>query len=144
MADLVGQNVWKDRIRQLEPTDPAAPSTWNPNYQDLINNDVYMKARFDAVKNEVETARGGKANLNERITSLLLSIQNGSSNFAGQNGVTITHNLGHTNFRVAITPTADPGGYLGEVWVIKSANTMTIYNSGSFRGPFDYQIYSSQ
>lgn len=142
MADLVGQNVWKDRIRELEATDPAAPSTWNPNYQDLINNDVYLKTRFDATKAEVEAARGGQASLSARLAGLQLSIQEGSNSFNGSNGVTITHNLGTTNFRVAITPTADPQGYLGDVWVIKASNTMTIYNSGSFRGTFDYQVYS--
>lgn len=140
--DLVGQDVWKDRIRQLEPTDPAAPPTWNPNYQDLINNDVHLKNRFDAVKTEVETARAGEASLNDRLLAMQLSIQDGSGQYAGNAGVTITHNLGHTNFRVAITPTADPQGYLGEAWVIKAANTMTIYNSGSFRGAFDYQVFS--
>lgn len=64
----------------------------------------------------------------------------GSANFAGPNGVTITHNLGHTNYKVMITPTADPQGFLGEVWVVKSANTIVVYNSGSATTAFDWLI----
>jgi hypothetical protein len=64
----------------------------------------------------------------------------GSANFAGPAGVTITHNIGHTNYKVMITPTADPGGFLGEIWVVKSANTIVVYNSGSATTAFDWQI----
>ncbi|WP_027364030.1 hypothetical protein [Desulfotruncus alcoholivorax] len=140
MPDLLGQNTWKDRVRQLEETDPAAPSTWDPIHQDLINNDVYLKTRFDATKTEVENARGGYANLDARLDQMELETLSGTGNFAGPTGATVTHNLGHTNYRVRITPTQNPGGYLGEVWVVKAANTFVVYNSGKWTGGFDYQI----
>ncbi|MBW2673197.1 MAG: hypothetical protein JRD89_07255 [Deltaproteobacteria bacterium] len=63
-----------------------------------------------------------------------------ASTFAGSDGRTITHNYGHTAYQVNINPTADPAGFLGEVWVSKAANTVVIYNSGSARGAFDYVI----
>ncbi len=48
MADLTGTPVYQNHVRQLETTDPSHPGTWNPNYQALINNDVFLKARSDA------------------------------------------------------------------------------------------------
>lgn len=47
MPDLIGQNLYKDRVRQMEATDPAVPNTWNPIHQDLINNDVALKTLVD-------------------------------------------------------------------------------------------------
>lgn len=104
---------------------------------------------------ELEAARGSKTTLDERLDvslnedgSLKHATQTveshkvhfGSANFAGPAGVTITHNLGHTNYKVMITPTSDPSGFLGEVWVVKSANTIVVYNSGSATTAFDWQI----
>jgi hypothetical protein len=64
-----------------------------------------------------------------------------ASTFAGSSaGRTITHNYGHTNYQVVINPAADAGGLLGEVWVVKAANTVVIYNSGSAVSAFDYTI----
>lgn len=60
--------------------------------------------------------------------------------FNGQDGRTITHNYGHTDYQVIINPVADPAGFLGEVWFSKAANTVVVYNSGSARGNFDYVI----
>lgn len=65
----------------------------------------------------------------------------GSSTFNGYStGRVITHNLGTTNYDVMITPKADPSGLLGEVWVIKSANTCAVKNSGTATTAFDYRI----
>jgi hypothetical protein len=66
MANLSGVAVFKALLRQLETTDPKHPDTWNPNYQTLINNDVFLKAFAD----EVGTARGGKASLADRLTGI--------------------------------------------------------------------------
>ncbi len=64
----------------------------------------------------------------------------GSSTFNGPTGRVITHNLGHVNYVVNITPTADTEGYLGEWWVSKSSNSFTLFNSGSATTSFDYVI----
>lgn len=64
----------------------------------------------------------------------------GGSAFGGLAGKTITHNIGHVNYRVLITPTADPKGYLGEWWVLKQANTFVVYNSGSAVTAFDWEV----
>jgi hypothetical protein len=60
--------------------------------------------------------------------------------FAGQTGVTITHNYGHTDYQVIINPVEDPLGFLGEIWFSKSANTVVVYNSGAAVTDFDYVI----
>jgi hypothetical protein len=60
--------------------------------------------------------------------------------FAGSSGHTITHNYGHTNYQISVNPVADPGGFLGEIWFVKSDNTVVVYNSGTASGNFDYVI----
>jgi hypothetical protein len=64
----------------------------------------------------------------------------GAANFGSVDGRTVTHNVGNTNYRVLITPTADPGGYLGEWWVLKQANTFVVYNSGAATTAFDWEV----
>ena len=49
MANIEGTPVWQSAVRRLETTDPKHPDTWNPNYQVLINNDVYLKAAVESV-----------------------------------------------------------------------------------------------
>lgn len=62
----------------------------------------------------------------------------GTSNFASTTGVTIAHAIGHTTYRVYVTPTENPNGFLGEVWVIKATNSFTVFCSGSSTVAFDY------
>lgn len=52
MANLTGTASYVNVLRQLESTDPAHPNTWNPNYQALINNDVFLKALVERLIKE--------------------------------------------------------------------------------------------
>ena len=140
MADLIGQNVYKDRVRQYEATDPVAPSTFNPPTQDLINNNVYLKGQVDGVNGEVQGARGGYANLDTRLDALETQTLQGESVFASTNGKSVSHSLGHTNYIVNIVPLADTGGDLGDHYISKATNAFTVYNTGGFTGAFRYQI----
>ncbi|NHM25473.1 hypothetical protein G7K71_08690 [Desulfofundulus sp. TPOSR] len=140
MADIVGQPIWKDRVRKHEASDPVAPSTWDPIHTDLINNDVYLKGQIDALNNEVAAARGGYANLDARLDALETQTLQGESTFNSTAGRTITHNLGHTNYIVNIVPLQDTGGDLGDVYISKAANAFTVYNTGGFTGSFRYQL----
>ena len=55
----------------------------------------------------------------------------GSNNLAGPSGVTITHNLGITNYQPEIEITEESGA-VGEVWVTDvAANSFVVRNSGS-------------
>lgn len=78
------------------------------------------------------------ANLN--LMAQDLDLQRTASTFQSTTGRTITHNLGHQLYNVMVIPTADPGGYLGEVYLTKADNTVVIYNSGSALGAFEYLI----
>lgn len=66
MSNLTGTKEFTNQLRKLLTTDPKHPDTWNPNYQALINNDVYLKQFAD----EVKTARGGSTSLNERVQGI--------------------------------------------------------------------------
>lgn len=56
----------------------------------------------------------------------------GSSNFAGPGGVTITHNLNLANYTPTITPSADGAGAIGEIWITDIAvNSFVVRNSGA-------------
>jgi len=66
----------------------------------------------------------------------------GSSTFNTTTGVTITHNIGSTNYRILITPTSNSAGYLGEFYAVKSTNTVVVYCTGSTTtATFDYLIF---
>ena len=64
----------------------------------------------------------------------------GDFSFAGTRGQTVTHNLGHTNYVVNVSATADTGGDMGDVYISRAANAFTVYNTGGYRGGGRYQI----
>lgn len=67
----------------------------------------------------------------------------GTSNFAGPGGVTITHSLNLANYTPSITPTADPAGALGEVWITDVAvNSFVVRNSGITVTAFTWVIHN--
>ena len=67
----------------------------------------------------------------------------GSSNFAGPGGVTITHNLNLANYAPHIIPTADGAGAIGEIWVTDIAvNSFVVRNSGSGVTGFTWVIHN--
>lgn len=80
-----------------------------------------------------------KANLEELEAGIN---QVGTNTFAGPAGkaVTIT-TMADTNYHVSVTPTANPGGNLGEVWVVNNSVTQfTVYNSGSATTSFSWAV----
>ncbi len=48
MANITGTPTFQDHVRQLETTDPRHPDTWNPNYNVLINNDVWLREAVES------------------------------------------------------------------------------------------------
>lgn len=49
----------------------------------------------------------------------------------GQDGVTVQHSKGDTNYIVKVTPKGlDALGHIGDIAIVKAANACTIYNSG--------------
>lgn len=43
--------IFSENVRALEETDLANPETWNPQYETLLNNDVFLK---QAIENMTE------------------------------------------------------------------------------------------
>lgn len=119
-----------------------------PDGNDTADFSVFLNPNWDKIddlagpQRTTETVKGNADAIAAHAAQTVEGhkVHFGSANFAGPAGVTITHNLGHTNYKVMITPTADPGGFLGEVWVVKAANTIVVYNSGSATTSFDWQI----
>jgi len=67
----------------------------------------------------------------------------GSSNFAGPGGVTITHGLNLANYAPHIIPTADGAGAIGEIWVTDVAvNSFVVRNSGIAVTAFTWVIHN--
>jgi len=54
----------------------------------------------------------------------------GSTTLEGQDGKTITHNKGDTNYYVLVSPKDVVIPNIGDIWVVKSSNTAVVYNSG--------------
>ncbi len=143
MANLPEVAQWEPGIYQIEETDPVqgGPNGIDnlPNKQ-LANRTAYLKQQQDALKTEIETARGGFGSLDARLDALETQTLQGESTFAGTSGRTVSHSLGHTNYIVNVVPIQDTGGDLGDVFISKASNAFTVYNTGGFTGSFRYQL----
>lgn len=117
MANLPESSQW-DNVYQLETTDPAEAGEsgiLNTPFKNLVNRTKWLK--------------------DEKLARL-----SGASTFNGTTGQSIAHNMGATAYNVAVVATADPNGDLGEVWVSKGTTSFTVYNTGGFRGAFDWVL----
>jgi len=86
-------------------------------------------------------ASGGMKWASISVTKTALGIETGSGTFntTPDTATTISHSIGTTNFKVMITPTSDPQGFLGEWWVTKTTTNFSVYKTGSGAGiTFDY------
>lgn len=91
---------------------------------------------------------GNLSSLNTTASSLVEAINNikgyslkGSSSFNSTIGTIINHSIGHMNYYVLVTPTQNPNGYLGEVWVEKAMNSFVVKCSGTATTSFDYIVF---
>lgn len=67
----------------------------------------------------------------------------GTSNFAGPGGVTISHNLSINNYIPDVIPTADSGA-VGAIWITDVAvNSFVVRNSGSGVSGFTWSVHRS-
>ena len=143
MGKIKETSAWVEDIYQIEVTDPALGGENGPVNtapRQLANRTRHLKDRADRIDNELTQARGGKTSLAERINALEAMTAQGDFSFAGTRGQTVTHNLGHTNYVVNVSATADTGGDMGDVYISRAANAFTVYNTGGYRGGGRYQI----
>ena len=105
---------------------------------DLVNS---SPGTLDTL-NELAAALGDDPNFATSIISMINAITAkttvGGETFNSTTGRTISHPFNSVDFAVAITPVANPNGYLGEVWVIRSTTNFVVYCSGTFTGGFTY------
>jgi len=70
-----------------------------------------------------------------------IEVRSGESTFAGNSvAKTIAHGLGRVPEFITITPSANPSGYLGEVWVTMDSSNINVYNSGSAVTAFIWKV----
>jgi len=67
-------------------------------------------------------------------------VLSGIVTLGGMDGVTVTHNKGNTGYLVKVLPTGSAPQDVGEISYVKSANTVTIYNSGRPRMAADFEL----
>lgn len=143
MANITETATWDAGVYQIEETDPVqgGPNgVDNAPHKNLANRTKYLKQEQDAVRGEINSARGGYANLGARLVALETQTLQGESNFNSTSGKTVSHSMGHVNYMVNVVPLADTGGDLGDVFITKAANAFTVYNTGGFVGSLRYQI----
>ncbi len=143
MAYVPESATWKAGVFQLETTDPLLGGTNGPLNQaakDLACRTSYLKQQTDDTSNEISTARGGKANLNERFKALEMTSKQGDFTFNGTTGTTVSHTIGNTNYVVNVAATRSTEGDLGDIYIARGAYYFTIYNTGGYKGDGRYQI----
>lgn len=143
MSTIAESATYDAAVFQIDTTTPllgGEDGPLNKAAKNLANRTAYLKAKQESTANEVAAARGGKASLSDRISSLEKTTAQGDFTFAGTAGATISHSLGNMNYTVNVVSTAATNGGLGDVYVARSANTFTIYNTGGYTGTARYQI----
>ena len=123
-----------------------------PGYTDVnpgVDYPYYILfAKIDALSSEVrilpteiDTSFSDRINL-KNLSSTQLVI--GSANFNGPTGTTVYHRLGHTMYKVQVTPTEAPNVGIGDIWVVKDSKFFTVFSNGSVTTKFDWAVSVSQ
>lgn len=73
------------------------------------------------------------------------SVRYATDYFAGSNGRSVTHYIGHTDYVVVAVVPIEKSNNVGEITVEKRPNEIIVYNTGSYRGKFDlsYMVKAS-
>lgn len=105
-------------------------------------------AKVDALSNnvrilptEIDTSFSDRVNLLNLCSTQLVI---GSANFNGPAGSTVYHRLGHTMYKVQITPSEAPNVGIGDIWVVKDSRSFTVFSNGSVTTQFDWAVSTSQ
>lgn len=118
-------------------------------FQDETNVESVILNLYSQVSDELKIAQNDIVTIQNSISDLSNKLDKntpiyGSSQFNSSKGVVINHYLNTLNYNVSITPTSNPNGKLGEIWVEKDRKYCTVYCSGSTTvTTFDYLITQS-
>jgi len=113
-------------------------STAATNWNDALNYArVYKLTTAGGVVTAVEDHRAGRNGVHGTVVVV------GTVTLNGVDGVTITHNQGHTNYVLTVLPTGANAQDVGEISYVKAANTVVVYNTGQPRLAADYELTAS-
>lgn len=142
MQEKTDFEAWYQSLRDLLDENIAATLTTKVtalevSVQDLTN-ELDDTSNQIGILSELEIPA---LNIVQAINGIKSYTLIGASNFNSTLGRVISHSIGHTNYRVMLTPTQNPNGYLGEVWVEKSMNSFVVKCSGTATTSFDYIVF---
>lgn len=143
MANLKETATWEAGIFQIETTTPALGGEDGPVNtapRQLANRTQYLKTQTDALNKAVAAGAGSAGSIDARFRAVEKTSTMGDFQYGGTDGTTVPHGIGNTNYSVYVTPSEQTGGDLGDVYIEKSQNSFTVYNSGGFTGNGRYQI----
>ncbi|SOC56464.1 Protein of unknown function [Chromohalobacter canadensis] len=64
--------AFSEQLRALQTTDPAHPDSWNPQYQGLLENDHWLRAKIVETQGQVEDILGSDPiNLSDQLDALV-------------------------------------------------------------------------
>ncbi len=139
ILNLFNMNVDKVDGVDINSSGAAAGeiATWGSSTQINTSNKVFTTA-FSAIPNDVNipTEKAVDDHFDVRI-------KQGTANFAGSVG-TANITPGGNISSVMVTPSSNPGGFLGEFWYeLTSATTFKVYNSGTALTQFRWVAFIS-
>ena len=143
MANVAESSNFDAGVFQIDTTTPllgGESGPLNTATKNLANRTRFLLDQHNGLAGEVYAARAGRGSLAERINGLEKTTAQGDFAFNGMNGVTVSHSLGNMAYTVNVVATAATNGDLGDVYVARTANTFTIYNTGGYVGMARYQI----
>jgi hypothetical protein len=156
-AIVLYSRAWKpgDAVKQHTVEFRILPwvtqSVNQPGYSDLVHPDpdrdnyilfarVTSRAVATSVRiepNDIDSSFAERIQINQPSTQVL----SGTENFNGPAGVSIYHNLGHTNYRVQITPSQQPNFGIGDIWTEKFPTHFVAKCSGEVTTTLDWTLF---
>lgn len=140
---------------KISETFSSTSSIWetieklNEFFKDNSGVEDVIVSFYAQLSDEIKILQNNIGSLNNEFNTLSHDIEKmkpiyGSGIFNSVNGYKIYHYLNTLNYNVSITPTSNPNGKLGEIWVEKTRKECIVYCSGSTTlTTFDYLITES-
>lgn len=138
MANLSNTTVWGDLNVKNDIYIKGNLSIHAGNISSgLVCNNNLLAADFDTNGVSNKVSRADHSHVNVKRTLM------GQNTFVGKDSykqIALTTTMSDTNYVVNVTPTQNPGGALGEIFVEKATTYIRVYNSGTFTGNFDWMV----
>lgn len=138
-----------NELNEKSPNNASTSTRGIVQLNDTLNSpNVGEAATANAVK-QTNDKIGSLNSLNKPAENIVEALNNikgytlkGTANFNSTLGTVISHSIGHLNYIVLPpTPTQNPNGYLGEVWVEKAMNSFVVKCSGTATTAFNYIVF---